>query len=215
MAKRSSIAGVLALTVVMVGAAAACSGDDTVVGVTEDAGAGDDGSGSDVGTSVDAATSADGESNDAAVEALADPQIAQVMLITSEGEIARGQLAQSYALTPAVLGFASQMVTEHTDMSKRQQALFLALGITASDSETSRQMQATSDSVLAQLQLLPNDFERVYIDSEVAAHALILDLIVRQLLPAATASELKDELQAMRATETQHLVAARALQTPP
>jgi predicted outer membrane protein len=206
MFKASSIAGAFALTLVAA-VAASCSGDDTVVTSTADAG------GSGGTTPPDASVPADASTGDAVVEAVQEPQIAQVLLTVNRRELDQSQIAATYAVTPQVQTFASLMVDEYTAINARQEALFVTLGLTPTGSSTSRQLQSESDDILQKLQLLPNDFERVYIDAQVANHAEVLNLIDRQLLPAAASDGMQAELTALRAAVSSHLDAARTVQS--
>jgi predicted outer membrane protein len=205
MFKASSIAGAFALTLV-VAMAASCSGDDSAVTVTQDAGGGGT-------TPPDASVPADASTDDAVVEAVQEPQIADVLLTVNRRELQQGQIAQTYAVTPQVQTFASLMVDEYTAINARQEALIATLGLTPADSATNRQLQSEADDVILQLQKLPDDFERVYIDAQVAAHAEVLNLIDRQLLPAAASDGMQAELVALRAAVSSHLDAARIVQS--
>ncbi|MDB4995480.1 MAG: hypothetical protein JWM74_2912, partial [Myxococcaceae bacterium] len=142
MFKASSIAGAFALTLV-VAMAASCSGDDSVVTVTEDAGGGGT-------TPPDASVPADASTDDAVVEAVQEPQIADVLLTVNRRELQQGQIAQTYAVTPQVQTFASLMVDEYTAINARQEALIATLGLTPADSATNRQLQSEADDVILQ-----------------------------------------------------------------
>jgi putative membrane protein len=208
--KPTSIAGACALTLATVAIAAACNDlDEPVVAATTDAGVVEAAAPFDGGAPADA-PSAEG---DAVAPTTQDPAIAQVLLTANQSEVALGQLVQRIAVSPEVQIFASSMVTEHSAAIDRETALFQTLGITPTDSATSRELQSASDTLLARmLTLRGSNVDRIYIASQVAVHAEVLDLIDTQLLPAATAPELVTELQTLRTAVTAHLVAARRLQ---
>jgi putative membrane protein len=208
MYKASSIAGAFALT--LVGAiVASCSDDSKVVGVAQDAGVSD----ATTPPEVDAAPQDTG-SGDVVVEAVQDPQIAQVLLTVNRRELDQSRIARSFALTTPAHDLAELMFNEYTAINERQVALFLVLGLVPVDSETNRQLQAESDDVLAKLEALTFELDRVYVDAQVAGHTEVLALINRQLLPAASTVELKIELETLRDAVQRHLEAARAVQLP-
>jgi predicted outer membrane protein len=207
MYKASSIAGAFALT--LVGAiVASCSDDDKLVAGAEDTGVGD----AATPPGGDAAPSDAG--NDVIVEMVQDPQIAQVLLTVNRRELDESRIAKDFALTTRTHDFAELMVNEYTAINERQVALFSVLGLVPVDSETNRQLQSESDAVLAKLEALPVDLDRVYMDAQVAGHTEVLALINRQLLPAASSAELKSELRTLQDAVQGHLDAARAAQTP-
>jgi putative membrane protein len=136
-----------------------------------------------------------------------------VLLTANQSEVTQGRLAQRIAVAPEVQIFAASMATEHGAAIERETALFETLGITPTDSATSRQLQSASDTLVAQmLTLRGNNIDRIYIAAQVGTHAAVLDLIDTQLLPAATAPELVTELQTLRTAVSAHLIAARELQ---
>jgi putative membrane protein len=211
MRARSSIAGALVLGLAAATTAASCNDLDEPVTVS------DAGPAADAGATVDAGTPA-GEAatsnEDAAV--VQDSRIAQVLLTANQSEVAQSQLAERLAFTEQVKTFAISMVTAHSAVLDRENALFQTLRLTPVDSETSRQLQAASDTLLAQMLTLTGiNLDRVSVDAQVAVHAKILDLIDNELLPAASAPELANELTTLRTAVAAHLAAARELQTLP
>lgn len=207
MYKASSFTGAFVLTLV-VAMAASCSDDESVVSVAEDAGGGD----ATPAPSPDAAPPADAGNGDVVVETIQDPQIAQVLLTVSQAEIEQSRIVKDVALTTSMRDYAERIYNEYTAINERQVALFAVLGLEPVDSATSRQLQSEADAVLVQLQALPVNIERIYIDAQVAGHTQILGLIDRQLLPAASSAELESELRTLRDTVQADLDAARTVQ---
>jgi predicted outer membrane protein len=205
--KPSSIAGAFVLALVVV-IALACSDDSTVVAATDDAGGG-----TPAVPTQDAGAPAEEETGNVEGEPVQEPQIAQVLLTVNQREIAKGKIAEAFALTPEVQAYASAMVIDYTAIDERQRALFLTVGLTPVDSSTNRRLKAESEAIIAQLGLLPRDFERIYVHAQVAAHAEVLDLIDRKLLPAVSSEELATELRLLRAAVSKHLETARSLGT--
>jgi putative membrane protein len=211
MRRASSIAGAIALVLAAGTMASACNDLDVPVSVSDAGQGGDAQAIVDAGTAAEAAATANGDT-----ATIQDSRIAQVLFTVNQGEVAESQLAARLAFTDQVKIFATSMVTEHIAVLEREMVLFDKLGLTLVDSETSRQLQTASDTLLAQMLTLRGiNVDRVYVDAQVAAHAKILDLIDNELLPAATAPELGSELTTLRTAVAAHLAAARELQTLP
>jgi putative membrane protein len=209
MFKASSIAGAVVLPLAAAMIATACNDlDEPVASAATDAG-----QGAEALAPIDAGTDAPSVEDGAVAPTTEDPAIAQVLLVANLNELAQGELAQRIAVAHEVQIFASSMATVHTAILERENALFQALGLTPRDSETSRQLQADSDTLYAQmLTLQGNNIDRFFIGTQVGSHADLIELIDSQLLPAATAPALVTELETLRIELTAHLDAARELQ---
>ncbi|RKG55861.1 DUF4142 domain-containing protein [Corallococcus sp. AB011P] len=124
---------------------------------------------------------------------LTDAQIARVLQVANEGEVMLGQYAAPLATTQAVIDFNNQMVTEHTAVKQRLDAVLADQGITPEDSALSLQLQ-TDIQELMQVLAGPN--------APAAGTALDLALISAQLDAHTRAAFLSDSLLTTQITNT-------------
>lgn len=145
--------------------------------------------------------------------ALSDPQIATVALTAHQIDIERGKLALAKAKSPEVKQFAAQMVRDHTQGQREVRGLAKKLGVKPEESEVTKGLKAeAADKRLLLKGLTGRDFDKAYVDAEVAYHQGVLDAIDQALLPGARNAELKTALQNTRPTIEAHLQHAKNLQ---
>ncbi|HET9959245.1 MAG TPA: DUF4142 domain-containing protein [Polyangiaceae bacterium] len=145
--------------------------------------------------------------------ALTEPQIALLADLANTSEIEQGQLAQKKAKAPGVQSFAGMMVRHHTQARQEQSALFKKLSITPAESSAAAQLKADAAKTLDSLkQADAASFDAAYTASQVDAHQKVLDLIDKEMLPAATQPALADGLRKMKETVQSHLTEAKSLQ---
>ena len=88
-------------------------------------------------------------------------------------EIEAGKIAQAKSKNPDVKAFAKMMVADHTAMDKAMAPLIKAAGQTPADKLDQRR-QGFIDNLNS---ATPADFDKVYIDQQVAGHQEALDLV--------------------------------------
>jgi len=88
-------------------------------------------------------------------------------------EIEAGKIAQAKSKNPEVKAFAKMMVSDHTAMDKAMAPLIKAAGQTPADKLDQRR-QGFIDNLNS---ATPADFDKVYIDQQVAGHQEALDLV--------------------------------------
>jgi predicted outer membrane protein len=142
--------------------------------------------------------------------ALSDGQIIAALSSVNTAEISVSTLALSRAVSSAVRNHAESMVTVHNTAQERQAALATTLNLTLDPSPLSNQL--TEDATLTMTQLSEasdDEFDAVYLRSQVEAHMKVLMLISEQLLPSAKDDKLRTELMQTRDEVATHLDAAR------
>ncbi|MDB4943344.1 MAG: hypothetical protein JWP97_2878 [Labilithrix sp.] len=186
-------------SLVVIGAAAACSDDEATGSVTP---------------GPDASIRADSSTNDPADAAvLTEAQVLQVMTTANTGEVNQGMVAQSGATDPSVKSFADMMVTEHSQANERGVALAQTLGLTPAPSTVSMQLESESAAIVTSLQSLTGSaLDKAYVDAQVSVHTKVLGIIDNQLIPSARSAPLTAELSTMRASVAMHLEHATMLQ---
>ena len=145
--------------------------------------------------------------------AVTDPQIAAIVVAANTVDIEAGKLAQSKTKNQKVRQFADTMVTDHTAVNKAAVELVTRLGVTPEESETSRGLTASGEQTRARLNgLSGKEFDREYINNEVAYHRLVIDAVDKTLIPNAQNAELKATLVSVRPALVAHLKHAEQLQ---
>ncbi len=142
-----------------------------------------------------------------------DPQIAAIVVTANQVDIDAGNLAKSKGSSAEVKAFAQQMVTDHTGVNKAATELVQKLHVTPQDSATSASLKKGGDENLAHLRTLSGaDFDRAYVDHEVAYHQAVLDAMDSALIPNAQNAELKALLVKVRPAFVAHLEHAKHIQ---
>lgn len=142
-----------------------------------------------------------------------DPQIAGIVVTANQIDVDAGKLAKSRTKNTEVRGFANQMITDHTAVNKQASALVKKLKVKPEDSGTSKSLKDGARDNIASLKKLKGaQFDRAYVDHEVAYHQAVLDAIDKTLIPNAQNAELKDLLTKVRPAIAAHLDHAKHLQ---
>lgn len=144
---------------------------------------------------------------------LSDANIAAIVVAANTIDIKNGELARTKTRNDAVKKFADQMVTDHTSVNKQAVDLVTRLGVTPEENETSLGLVASTDATRAQLSARTGtDFDKAYVDNEVAYHQAVLDMLDNTLIPGAANAELKTLLQNTRPAFVAHLDHAKMIQ---
>ncbi len=145
---------------------------------------------------------------------LSDGQIATVVQTAHQIGVERGRLAQMKAQSPEVKQLADQLVRDHSQGQVEVMGLARKLNAKAEESEISKGFKAeAADKMLLLKGLSGKDFDKAYVDAEVAYQQKLVDAVDRALAPAVKAAELKGALQGARTAAAGHLQSARNLQT--
>jgi len=139
---------------------------------------------------------------------LSDRNIVAVAIAANDGEIQTSQVALVRATDAAVLNFAQEMITDHTDLNEQLQGL----GISPSENALSRLLMQTAAQTTQTLnQLSGTAFDRAYMDAQIAMHQSTLDLLEDNLIPQAGNGPLRSVLLEMEQDVTDHLQQARQI----
>jgi putative membrane protein len=171
----------------------------------------------DPGTAVDASVGGGddaggpGQEQDAGTQTdLSDAEIAAVSTVANQGEVQQGMIALQRAQSEPVRMFAQMMVTEHQAALDRETKLLQMLGIAPEQNAISRMLKSESDAIVMQLENQEGAaFDRLYMDSQVTVHTMVLQLIDARLIPSAEQPVLETELRTMRASVEMHLMHAQ------
>jgi putative membrane protein len=143
-----------------------------------------------------------------------DPQIAHIVVTANQVDIDAGKLAKSKSKNKEVDKFAQQMITDHTGVNKQAVALAKKLKVKPEDNDTSKSLKQGGDENIAKLKKLKGkEFDKEYVDHEVAYHQAVLDAIDKTLVPSAKNEQLKDLIVKVRPAIAAHLDHAKHLQS--
>jgi putative membrane protein len=142
-----------------------------------------------------------------------DAQIAHIVVTANQVDIDAGKLAQSKGKSSDVKMFGKMMVTDHTGVNKQAVALAKKLNVTPEDNPTSQSLkQGGADNVKNLKGLKGAEFDKAYIDHEVAYHQAVLDAVDKVLIPNAKNAELKGLIEKVRPAFVAHLEKAKSIQ---
>ena len=143
-----------------------------------------------------------------------DAQIVGIVAMADQIDINYAKLALSKTQDKQVIGFAKQMITDHSSVQKSVDALAAKLNVTAADSETSDSLKAQAQQMTQKLEgLKGGDFEKAYMDNEVAYHQAVINATKTVLVPSAQNAELKSALQGAVPLFEGHLAHAQRVQS--
>jgi len=143
-----------------------------------------------------------------------DAQIVGIVLAADQADIDYGNIALAKSHSKPVREFAQRMVTDHSAVQKSVIDLSNKLGVTAQDSATSDGLKSGEVDVKAKLNSLKGkDFDKYYIDNEVAYHKTVTDAVANVLIPNAQNPELKSALEGAQPLFLKHLEHARLVQS--
>ena len=143
-----------------------------------------------------------------------DAQIAHIVVTANQVDIDAGKLAEKHGSTAEVKAFGKQMVTDHSGVNKQATELAKKLGVKPEDNPTSQSLKKGGEENMANLRKLKGkEFDKAYVDHEVAYHQAVLDAIDKTLVPDAKNAELKALIVKVRPAFEAHLQHAKMLQS--
>ncbi|WP_437780262.1 DUF4142 domain-containing protein [Sorangium sp. So ce1097] len=144
---------------------------------------------------------------------LTDEQIVAVLDAANKKEIDEATLAQTKAKNKDVKAYARMIAQHHTQAKTKQAQLAKKLGITAAESDKSKQLTDETQQAVEQLKALQGaDFDQQFVATMIQDHQKTLDLLDRRILQDAKNAELKAMIEKdLRPTIEKHLKDAEAL----
>ena len=124
-----------------------------------------------------------------------DAQIAHIAYTAGQLDIEAAELAKKKSKNKDVLAFAADMERDHKAVNEKALALVKKLGVSPEDNDTSKALSKQAADKRAELaKLSGKDFDKAYIDNEVAYHKTVNSALQSTLIPDASNGELKDLL---------------------
>jgi putative membrane protein len=142
-----------------------------------------------------------------------DAQIAQIVLTADTVDVDYGKLAVKTTKSAEVKAFAETMIRDHTAVNDKAAALAKKLSLTPEASDTSKSLKSDGDKMLAKLEGMSGaEFDKAYVDNEVAYHESVIGALNTVLLPNAKNADLKALLETGKPIFESHLEHAKQLQ---
>jgi putative membrane protein len=143
---------------------------------------------------------------------LTDGEIAQIVTIANTGEIEQAKLASAKAKDAKVKKLAAMIIQHHTESNKNAEKIAKTAKIEPKPSALSDKLMADGTAATGTFKDLKGaDFDKAYIDAQIAEHQAVLALFDSKLIPAAQNPELKKELEAFRPKVESHLKEAQTI----
>ena len=143
-----------------------------------------------------------------------DAQIASIVVTANQVDIDAGKLAEKQGSNAEVKAFGKQMVTDHTAVNKQATDLAKKLKVKPEVNPTSQSLKKGGEENVANLKKLKGkDFDKAYVDHEVAYHQAVLDAVDKTLIPSAKNAELKGLIEKVRPAFVAHLEHAKMIQS--
>jgi putative membrane protein len=125
-----------------------------------------------------------------------DPQIAHIAYTAGVIDIEAAKQAVAKSKNKDVIAFAKDMERDHEAVNKQALALVKKLNVTPEDNDTSKSLSSNAAAKRAELaKLSGKDFDKAYIDNEVAYHKAVNSALETTLIPSSQNAELKSLLQ--------------------
>lgn len=159
-----------------------------------------------------AATASPGNSNATSAK-LSDPEIASVAVTADQIDIDYAAIAKEKSQNADILKFAATMAKDHQSVNDQAVALATKLGVTPQDNAVTQSLVSGAATTKEMLNSKTGaEFDKAYIDNEVAYHKAAIGLVENTLIPDATNAELKSLLQTALPIFKQHLAHAEMVQ---
>lgn len=144
---------------------------------------------------------------------LTDPEIASVAVAANQIDINYAAIAKEKSKDADVLQFAETMTNDHKAVIEQAVALVKKLNVTPKENEVSKQMLADAEKTKTMLRSKSGkDFDKAYIDNEVAYHKAVIASVENLLIPESENAALKQLLQHIVPALKAHLEHAEMIQ---
>lgn len=144
---------------------------------------------------------------------LTDPEIASIAVTANQVDIDYAKIATSKSKNTEVLSFAKTMATDHQSVIDQAVALVTKLKVTPKDNDVSKKLKSDGEATKKMLQSKSAaDFDKAYVDNEVAYHKAVIATVKDVLIPQAQNAELKALLEKVLPILNTHLEHAEMVQ---
>ncbi len=144
---------------------------------------------------------------------LSDAEVASVAVVANQIDIDYAGIAKEKSKNADVLRFAETMANDHKAVINQAAALVKKLGVIPLDNAVSKKLLADAEKTKKVLQSTSKrDFDKAYIDNEVAYHQAVISAVENLLIPESDNAELKALLVNVVPALKAHLEHAKMVQ---
>lgn len=144
---------------------------------------------------------------------LSDAEVLGVVLTANEGEVQMAEQAIKKAKSKEAKDFAMMMKTHHTQGATKTKSVATKTKLAQKDSDLSSFLKTDTEKTLKDLQNKEGaDFDKAYMDSQLAAHKAVLAAIDNRLVPSAQNADVKSLVTETRKTVADHITKAEDVQ---
>lgn len=147
----------------------------------------------------------------AAHGALDDPTIVAIFDAANTADIETGDLAARRGHAREVRSLGAMFARDHRTVRQQGRDLAKRLGVTPTPPKGDRSAGDLANTMATLRSKSGADFDRAYLEHEIAFHQAVIEAIDKQLLPAIGNQELKELVQKVAPAFKAHLLAAQAL----
>lgn len=122
---------------------------------------------------------------------LDDPTIVAIFDAANTADMETGQLAAERGSSKAVRDFGAMLARDHGAVRQQGRDLAARLGVTPTPPADDASAKAHADAMTALRAKNGADFDRAFLDHEVAYHQAVIDAVTKTLLPAIQNAEVK------------------------
>lgn len=145
---------------------------------------------------------------------LTDPEIASVAVTANQIDVNYGKIALKRAKSADIRKFAQTMINDHTSIIKQATDLAQKLGVTPKDNALTQQLLTGEKKETQALKSKKGkDFDKAYIDNEVAYHEAVINAVKNVLIPQTKNEQLKALLIKVSPLLQEHLEHAKMVQS--
>lgn len=144
---------------------------------------------------------------------LNDLEIASVAVVANQIDISYAEVALKKSKNKEIRDFATRMKEDHQAVISQAVALVKKLNVSPKDNAVSQSLLQSADKTKAMLEAKSaREFDKAYIDNEVAYHKAVIAAVKDLLIPQAKNTELKALLEAVLPALEMHLSHAEMVQ---
>ncbi|HET7621876.1 MAG TPA: DUF4142 domain-containing protein [Gemmatimonadaceae bacterium] len=148
---------------------------------------------------------------DATRVALDDPTIVAIFDAANTADIETGDLAAQRGHSKEVRDLGAMFARDHRVVRQQGRDLAKKLGVTPTPPKNDQSAKQQAETMATLRAKHGADFDKAYLDHEVAFHKAVLDAMDQQLIPAIQNEELKGLVQKVEPAFKAHMLAAQSL----
>ena len=150
--------------------------------------------------------------HEVALPALDDPTIVAIFDAANTADIETGTLAAERGASKDVRDFGSMLARDHKQVRQLGRDLATKLGVTPTPPKDDQAAKGHAAAMARLRGLAGAEFDRAFLQHEVAFHKAVLDAVTSTLLPAIQNAELRALVTQVAPAFEAHMIAARSIE---